>query len=534
MGNLKIAFYVLGLIGSVIAWPNPSSKNSTYYNPILPGFHPDPSCIFVKEWDNTFFCASSTFLAFPGIPIHASKDLVNWKLISYAFNRPEQLPIFGNYTGQQDGWYAPTIRFRKGVFYVIDSSVGGDLGTTSGILTSTNPYDDAAWSAPLIDVALPGYDPDLFWDIDSTLHVAAAAVINQSPFTTNIQQVVVDLPSGNATAPTFMWNGTGAASPEGPHLYLKDGWYYLLIAEGGTELGHRVNTARSKNVTGPFESYSGNPILTNANTTQYFQTVGHADLFQDAVGNWWGVALATRSGPEYANWPMGRETCLYPVTWEKGQWPTLQPVRGKMSGPLPPIDKSIAGTGAFARDPDYYDFEPGSSIPTHFTYWRFPIKDSYAISPPGHPYTLQLRPSYANLSAYAGFEPATGQTLIMRRQTDSLFTYSVDVNFTPENVGEESGVTLFLNQDAHADLGIVSLNSSASPYLRFRAEGPDAPASVLTAIPKTWLGEDITLRIQAYNITHFSFSAAAKYAASGFRTIAHVPATLVSSGFTGM
>lgn len=80
-------------------------------------------------------------------------------------------------------------------------------------------------------------------------------------------------------------------------MYKKDGWYYLLIAEGGTELGHRVSIARAKNITGPYEGNPANPILTNAGTDGLFQTVGHADLFQDNIGNWWGTALATRSGP---------------------------------------------------------------------------------------------------------------------------------------------------------------------------------------------------------------------------------------------
>lgn len=71
--GVLIAFAMMGSVST--------STNSTYENPILPGFHPDPSCIYVPEWNETFFCASSSFNAFPGIPIHASKDLQNWKLI---------------------------------------------------------------------------------------------------------------------------------------------------------------------------------------------------------------------------------------------------------------------------------------------------------------------------------------------------------------------------------------------------------------------------------------------------------------------
>lgn len=109
----------------------------------------------------------------------------------------------------------------------------------------------------------------------------------------------IDLETGEVTESISIWNGTGLPYPEGPHIYKKDGWYYLLIAEGGTELGHRANIARSRKITGPYESDPSNPMLSNNDTGEYFQTVGHADLFQDGNGEWWGLALATRSGPEW-------------------------------------------------------------------------------------------------------------------------------------------------------------------------------------------------------------------------------------------
>lgn len=143
-----------------------------------------------------------------------------------------------------------------------------------------------------------------------------------------------------------IWNGTGGEAPEGPHIYYKDGYYYLMIAEGGTGLNHMETIARSKTISGPYEPNPANPILTNANTSAYFQTVGHADLFQDASGNWWGAALSTRSGPEYVTYPMGRETVLSAVTWKEGEWPVWTNVSGTESGwDMPPVDKHIPGIG---------------------------------------------------------------------------------------------------------------------------------------------------------------------------------------------
>lgn len=521
-----ICFLVAASLSGLSYAQPTKQQNSTYYNPILPGFHPDPSCVFVKEWDNTFFCASSTFLAFPGIPIHASKDLVNWKLIGHAFNRPEQLPAFNNITGQQNGWYAPTIRYHNKRFWIIDSCVG----SVTGFWSTSDPYSNSAWTN-VVPSEIPGYDPDLFWDTDGTVYSAFADTVLSDPFTTEIHQVELDVPSGNATNNRFLWNGTADVSvPEGPHMMLKDGYHYLLLAQGGTATGHQVTIGRGKSAQGPFEADPANPILTANGTDAYFQTVGHADLFQDAAGNWWGVALATRSGPEYKNWPMGRETVLFPARWDKGEWPIMDPVRGQMSGPLPPIDKSIKGTGAFIKDPDYYKFPPGSSIPSHFAYWRFPKTENYIVSPKGHPNTLRLLPSYANLTAYPSFIPTDGITFIGRRQTDSLFTYSVNIDYSPSTVGEESGVSLFLTQDYHADLGIVRLNGTGS-YLRFRAHGSNAPSETVVPIPQHWCAEGIKLQIQAYNITHFSFSAGSQQ--GPVERIATVPATFVSNGFTG-
>ena len=270
--------------------------NSTYYNPILPGWNSDPSCTQVN---GTFFCATSTFNAFPGLPIYASNDLIDWKLISHAWNRESQLPGIGEVTTiQQGGMFAPTLRYHDGEFYIICAYLApaSELITVGTLFKTADPFTNQAWSDPVI-FNISGIDPDLFWDDDGTTYMANAGV--------NLREINTE--TGATTEPIRIWNGTGGSSPEGPHIYKKNDWYYLMIAEGGTELNHMETIARARNITGPYEAYENNPILSNANTTQYFQTVGHADLFQDGNGKWWGVALSTRSGPEWEIYPMGRE-----------------------------------------------------------------------------------------------------------------------------------------------------------------------------------------------------------------------------------
>jgi beta-xylosidase len=512
----------------VVAPATAAGKLTTYYNPIIPGFHPDPSCIFVPEWNNTFFCATSSFIAFPAMPIFASRDLVNWKLISHVQNRPEQSPTAGNISRNSGGWYAPTLRYHKGTFYVINVDVDAQA-PGSGIFTSVNPYDNSAWS-DLMEVDIPGYDPDIFFDSDGTVYSQCAVTINSDPFTTEIQQFTIDLKTGKTTPARFLTNGTNVQPPEGPHMYYHDGWYWLLLAEGGTALDHQVTMSRSKKPTGPFKLDPANPVLSAAGTDSLFQTVGHADTFQDAKGNWWGVALSTRSGPEYVNWPMNRETVLYPISWPSGQWPVFTNVSGIMKGPLPPADLDIPGDGPFVKDPDHYTFAPGSSLPMHFTFWRFPQTQNYKISAAGHPNTLRLIPSNANLSAFPAFKPLDGQTFVGRRQTDTLFRYTIDMQFAPSAVGEEAGATIFLRQEAHAELGLVKAANGL--VLRFRAQGPGAPATVIKPVPASWAGSAITFQIKAFNFTHYSLSAG--LAKQGkLEQFALVNNSLLSTSFTG-
>ncbi|BCS19862.1 uncharacterized protein APUU_20294A [Aspergillus puulaauensis] len=468
-----------------------SSPNSTYTNPILPGWHSDPSCVFVPEEDNTFFCTTSTFLATPGLPIYASKDLLHWKPISNVVTRPEQVPEITNSTSQtqQDGLWASTLRYHHGVFYLITSYAHQfpTFGVNTGLLfTSRDIYSDDAWGGPIM-LNISGIDPDLFWDDDGTVYASTAGITQQT----------IDLETGDLGPEVNIWAGTGASIVEGPHIYKKDGWYYLIAAEGGTELGHHQTIARSRKVTGPYQGYSGNPILTNRKTTAYFQTVGHADVFQDSHGNWWGTALATRSGPAWRIYPMGRETVLFPVRWEEGGWPILEPVQGRMSGwQLPnPSNNSIGGNGAYADAPDNITFAPGTLIPQHFLFWRFPEEGTFTVSPPEYPNSLRLFPSLQNLTGTGipgvGVEE-TAISLVARRQSHTYFNYTVDVSFAPTADEEEFGVTIFLTQYQHIDLGIVLLplpsNGTLVPHVRFRTTLLDdlkKPATQNVAVPET-------------------------------------------------
>lgn len=532
-------FWLASLAGIVHA--SPPSPNSTYTNPILPGWNSDPSCVSVND---TIFCTTSSFAAFPGVPVYASKDLVNWKLASNALSRPEQVPEMAVYPGNDAaGMWASTLRHRDGVFYLITAFVTWvpAWGPKVLLFSTTDPYDDAAWGDPVqIENPANVIDPDIFWDTDGKAYMSLGAGIYINE---------IDTETGAAGEPTRVWNGTGDRDPEGPHIFHKDDYYYLLIGEGGNETNHSAVIARGDAVLGPYQGYENNPILTAKNTNEYFQTLGHADFFQDAAGNWWGVALATRSGPEWKVYPMGRETVLFPVTWEDGEWPVMDRlVHGTMEGPLPPVNKDIPGDGHWITDPDVVDFKPGSVFPKHWLFWRPPKLSLFEISPKGHRNTLRITPSSSNLTAAPGLIPQEdGLGFIARRQSSTIFDFTVDVSFNPDALEEEAGVALFLTHTQHIDLGIVNLPSSANskklvPHFRFRAETSGKPAStqpetIVTPVPRKWLSERIRLTLSAVSDTKYVFGAAPASRPRDFVEIARASAELLSGGsgpFTGM
>ncbi|KFY03073.1 hypothetical protein V494_00412 [Pseudogymnoascus sp. VKM F-4513 (FW-928)] len=525
------------------------AADSTYTNPILPGFHPDPSCIFVPSWDNTYFCASSSFNAFPGIPIHASRDLKNWKLIGNAFSRPEMFPALATTNRSTGGIWAPTLRYREergnGKFWISSTLVFDDLPKNNVsrwdnfVISTDNPYISTSWRDP-VHFKFGGYDTSLFWDDDGEVYVAGSHQYTVWP---GIQLAKIDLNTGATGEWSNPWNGTGGLAPEGPHIYKKDGMYYLMLAEGGTGLNHMVTLARSRDsIQGPYEPAPHNPLLTNANTTAFFQSVGHADLFQDRHGRWWAVALSTRSGREYLNYPMGRETVLTPVTWEKDDWPIFQNVSGMESGWEPSLPTLIPqDDGPYLEKGDYVTFPTGSSLPLNLVHWRLPTSDTYRISPPGHENSLILKSSFLNLTSFDGYYTGgLGQTFIGQRQMDSLFTYTLDLNASNlRDEEDEIGVAVFLVQRYHFELGIVLLLDSSNtttlaPHFRFRGISNTSIPDIISPFPPYLsLDTPIAMEISAFNYTHYSYSAGPRDQRHLWQTYGYARGAQMSWGFTG-
>lgn len=278
-----------------------------FHNPIIGGFHPDPSVCRVGD---DFYLVTSTFEYFPGVPIFHSRDLVHWRQLGNVLDRPEQLPL--ETAPSSGGIFAPTIRHHDGRFFMITTNFwgGGNF-----FVTAEDPA--GPWSDP-VRLEVPGIDPDLAWDDEGGCLVTTSGIA---------QCRVDDVTGERLSEPQKLWSGTGLQFPEAPHLYRRGDWWYLLLAEGGTERGHAVSIARSRSPEGPFEGCPHNPVLSHRSTDRPIQSTGHADLVELADGRWWMVLLATRPrGMTPMYHVLGRETFLVPVRWTDDGWPVVDPV----------------------------------------------------------------------------------------------------------------------------------------------------------------------------------------------------------------
>jgi xylan 1,4-beta-xylosidase len=308
----------------VFATPLPDGH---YRNPILAGYYPDPSICQVGA---DYYLINSSFAHFPGIPIFHSRDLVNWKQLGHVINRPTQLKYDG--LGITRGIFAPTISHHDGVFYVVCTMVdaGGNF-----LMTAKNPA--GPWSDP-VWLDFDGIDPSLFFDDDGR-----AWIVNNGnppdnqPLYSGHRAIWIqefDIARQKMTGPRSIIVNGGvdlAAKPvwiEGPHLYKRDGWYYLCCAEGGTSSQHSQVILRGKSPTAPFTPWQKNPILTqrdlDGSVKHAVTCTGHADLVIGPDGNWWSVFLACRPyAPD--RWATGRETFLLPLKWTEDGWPQILP-----------------------------------------------------------------------------------------------------------------------------------------------------------------------------------------------------------------
>lgn len=437
-----------------------TAQSETFLNPIIPGAHPDPS---ICRAGDDFYIVNSSFEYFPGLPIHHSKDLVNWELIGYGLHRKEQASGAVNLVDvQQDGGiHAPTIRYHEGTFYIITTNVYSPTDPSKPaemvnfIITAKDPA--GPWSEPHVIEGAPGIDPDLFFDEDGKAYYVGTHAVGM-PNENGIGEIWVqelDLVNWKLVGERYsVWRGAcGGCCVEGPHLYKEHGKYYLMVAEGGTSFNHAVMIAASEEITGPYESNPRNPILTSRHLSKnyWLNSTGHADIVELKDGRWYMVALSVRNDLEGRS-NMGRETHLIPVVWEPATvrweevsegvwepleylWPVAAPQTGKVerNTPLP-----------FADQPQYYndgfydDFN-APSLNLEWNFRRLPMENTYSLTAEKGRLRLSLQPEVIRHRGRC--------SLMGIRQKESDFEFAVSMGFQPRKEGEEAGVSLFQKDD---------------------------------------------------------------------------------------
>jgi len=482
-----------------------------YRNPIIAGFHPDPSICRVGD---DYYIVNSSFQYFPGVPIYHSKDLVNWELIGNVLDRQSQLPL--KKASSWQGIYAPTLRYDNGIYYMIVTNVGsggptgdGSTGSENFMVTATDPR--GPWSEP-IWLEQGGIDPSLYFENGKCYMVS-------NPDNTITLCQIDPVTGRRLTKSRALWQGTGGRYPEGPHIYKKDGWYYLLISEGGTELAHRLTIARSKSIEGPYEANPQNPLLTHcslAGQTSQIQGTGHGDLVQAKDGNWWMVFLAYRNyGGSYHH--LGRETYMAPVEWRQGEWPVVnggQPVdtlmNVKVAGAAPqgePRRRHIRTTFDRPLGPEWV----------------------YIQNPDSAAYQMK----YGRLRLMAGLSSLTDNdhpTFVGRRQESALFTAETTVDFTQSMAGDNAGLTVYQINDGHIDFVLHQGRNGMMLRVSMTIK------NVSATLREVHINDSrCTLRIRSDGKNYYF-----DYATDGktFKTLDEVDCSLVSTevvgGFTGV
>lgn len=280
---------------------------------MIAGFYPDPT---ICQAGGSYYLANSTFEYSPGVPIWRSSNLTSWEQIGNILERSDQLHLDG--ARPSGGIYAPTLRYHAGQFWMATTNVSDPPGQ----LLVSSPNAEGPWSAPTRIRDAHGIDPDLAWDRDGRCWLSWSG--EQPAGMQGILQAELDTSTGHLlSAPTVIWRGTGGQYPEGPHLYRRGDYWYLLIAEGGTERGHAATVARAQTPNGPFEPSPFNPLITARGTSLSTQNVGHADIVEREDGSWAMVCLGVRPLGSSPGWHiLGRETFASELDW-LDDWPVL-------------------------------------------------------------------------------------------------------------------------------------------------------------------------------------------------------------------
>jgi len=414
----------------------------TIRNPILRGLNPDPSIVRVGD---DYYIATSTFEWFPGVQIHHSRDLANWRLVSRPLSRASQLDMRGN--PDSCGVWAPDLSYANDRFHLLytdvkrygRTTVNGDKGTSFRDFHNYWVWCDridGKWSDP-VHLNSSGFDPALFHDDDGRSwllnmlwdhrprHQRFAGVLLQE----------IDLRTGELLGERqLIFEGTSLGFTEGPHLYKRDGWYHLLVAEGGTERNHAVVMARSRSLLGPYEIHPDGPVLTSSGKPKsLLARAGHGDLVETPAGETWMVYLCSRPLLASDRSVLGRETAIQQMRWGEDGW--LRTLDGTAT---PELEVAESAALHETRSPidERHDFE-SAVLPEPFQWLRTPNSTDL--------FSLTDRPGFLRLYGRESIGSRFTQSLVARRQQAFRYTAETSIDFAPANFQQAAGLICYYN-----------------------------------------------------------------------------------------
>lgn len=414
----------------------------TIQNPILPGFHADPSILRVGD---DYYIATSTFEWFPGVRIHHSKDLKNWQFVNSPLTRKSQLNMQGNMNS--GGIWAPCLSYHEGTFYLIYTDVkqwhGAYKDTHNYLVTAENI--EGPWSEPVY-LNSSGFDPSLFhdddgkkwymnmiWDFRKDVHSFAGIVLQE--YSEEEEKLVGDV--------KMIYKGSDLKMTEGPHIYKKDGYYYLLVAEGGTEYNHAATLARSKSIEGPYETDPNYPLITSKNNKDLaLQKAGHGSLVETQNGEWYLTHLTGRPlKGKYCT--LGRETAIQKVEWTEDGWLRIE---GGGNEPLLETTAPDLPEHPFPKE-DVKDDFTSEALHGYWNSLRIPAEESWC--------SLQERKGFLRLRGMESLTSVHHQSIIARRQTSFNCSFETKVDYQPEYYQHMAGLVVYYDTIDHVYLHVT-------------------------------------------------------------------------------
>lgn len=436
-------------------------------NPILRGFHPDPSIVRVGE---DYYLATSTFEWWPGVRLHHSRDLKHWELIEYPLNRMSQLDLRG--VGASQGIWAPCLTYDQGVFYLVYTVVKAFYcnmyDTNNYLVTARNIH--GPWSEP---VALNnfGFDPSLFHDEDGRKYMVSMVTDHRVPkkYAGRLILQEYDPVRQEMTGPVRDIYKADRIFLEGPHIFKRNGWYYLFSADTGTGEAHGQTIQRSKSVWGPYEMYRADfmertsedeaySILTSRHHEDILlQKSGHCDLVETPEGEWYAVhlcgrALEDRNAPDAGRFPncrrymIGRETAIQKMRWTKDDW--LVPDCGKNTP-----ETFVEAPKARAGEPEGAGYLPlvrddfdSPVLRLDYQSLRIPMDERHI--------SLTARPGWLRMYGRSGLASRFSQTLLARRMTEYRMEAAARMEFEPDVFKQMAGLILMYDTDNYLYLHV--------------------------------------------------------------------------------